>query len=195
MINLLPPTYKKSVKQAKINIILVRYIVVVLITTLVVGGVMWFGIQATENNRKTIARSLAEDVQTAAELQPINEEAKNLADNIDLIATLLDQEIKFSELLREVGAVVPPGVVLDNLLLSEDKAEPLLLEVVGTSEAAIGVMLENLNESDLFVGGEISLVQRLNEPREGTDYQFTGSIKAFFAATAPAAVTSQEAAQ
>lgn len=180
MINLLPPEYKQSIKFAQLNVVLARYIVVALITSVVVGGVMLFGVQAAENNRRNIQNSLSADIAQASELESTNKEAQKLADNIDVIAELLDSEIQFSELLREIGSVIPAGVALADLTITDDQTEPLLLEVDARSEAAIGVFLENLNNSELFAGGEITLIQRLGQPKEGTGYQYSGSIKAFF---------------
>lgn len=178
MINLLPPEQKESNKYGRINIRLVRYVVIVLIVGLSVNGILLAGTFLINQSYSSSKESLEADQVKILELEATNEEAKSLSASIKTISSLLDQEVKFSSLLREIGSLLPKGVVLRDLQLSEDRSAPLSLEVNAKSPEAVGRFQLNLQESELFDGADITIVEKTDSTSE---YPYSASVNAYFA--------------
>lgn len=177
MINLLPPEKKEAITYGRRNVLLVKYIVLIVMVGTAINGVLFVGTFLLNDNYKTTQQNIENDKKSVSELEVINEQAKSLSGSIKTISSLLDQEVKFSSLLREIGAVLPDGVVLRDLQLSEDRTAPLSLEVNAVSPEAVGKFQLNLTESELFKGADISIVEKTDSSGE---YQYSASVNAYF---------------
>ena len=178
MINLLPTEAKQAVRYARLNVSLIQYCVLVILTSAALSAMLLLGINIMSSTQNEIETSIESDQAKIAELELINSQANELAADIDTISRLLQQEVKFSELIREIGLVIPAGASLSGLTLTEDRTAPLSLEVATTNPDLIGVLQENMRESDLFLGAEILSITATQDTN-GTD-QFSGSLNAYF---------------
>ena len=176
MINLLPPSIKQDVKFAKYNVTLVEYAIVLAATVAIVAFLMLFGEQTLSNTKSDIEKVLATDRARVADLQSINTQATALSNNIDTIGSILDQEVKFSYLLQEIGSIMPAGAKLSALTLSQDATQPIRLSVDVTTAERAGVLQQNLAESRLFIGADILTVNQANDPT----YAFAADLQAYF---------------
>ena len=177
MINLRPPELKEDVKYAKYNVTLVQYMIVALGTVGVIIFLMLFGKQTLTNTKNDIERLLATDRAKAAALQEVNQEATTLSATVDTIGALLDEEVKFSYLLREIGSIMPPGAKLSALSLSQDSTQPVRLTVDLVTAEKAGVLQQNLLESRLFIGADILSVAQAGA---GTTYGFAADLQAYY---------------
>lgn len=176
MINLISPELKSARRYGKLNVIMLQYAILIAIAIIGLAGLMIYG-QITLNTTKSDLESVLDvDRARVAQLEPINKEAQALAGTVDTIGTLLEQEVKFSFVLEEISSILPSGVVLSAITLSQDTSVPIILDISLTSEVRAGVFQQNLIASDLFVGADIISVTRV----QGTDYPFTGQVQAYF---------------
>lgn len=121
MINLLPKEQRDNIMYARRNSKLLNLcIVAVIVILLVVGmwGMGYFYINKTarEYNR-TIAQK--ESDLKAQNLEETETRIETFSNNLKLILQVLEKEVLFSKLLRQVGAVMPSGSILSNIELSE----------------------------------------------------------------------------
>lgn len=123
MINLLPKEHRESILYARRNAKLLRWcitMIVVIMIMIALWGVGYFYIvSTTKQYEKTIAQKRS-DLQ-AQNLEETEKRIQDFSNNLKLILQVLEKEVLFSKLLRQVGSVMPSGSILSNIELSEIK--------------------------------------------------------------------------
>ena len=177
MINLQPPKAKESIKYARLNVVLVRYLVVAIVVVAGLIASMIVGNSSIAKQKQEFEATLVVEQEKVSELSSINDRAKTLAATIDTISVLIETEKSFSNLLKEIGGVIPSGAVLTNLSLSSTNNEPLKLTVSITDPNIAGVLQENIAKSDLFIGANI---ERVGEDAGDPEYSYSADLTAYF---------------
>lgn len=170
MINLLPPKQRLEIRTAKQNSLLRRYlelsIVGVMVLTLLIIGSHYYLSMQERNSKKTV--ELNQD--KIKELQSIEADAEDLSTTLQLIATIISGDVKFSTMLTEIGSLMPPKSVLTGLELTNiDEKTPLLITAAIDQEEKAAILKNNLETSSLF---ERAYVRRIYT----TDSQETTSV-------------------
>ena len=176
MINLLSPEIKSARRYAKMNVVMVQYTILIAIAICGMSGLMLYGEQTLNQSKADLEEIIALDKAEAEQLEPISKEATELSATIDTIGTLLNPEVKFSFVLQEIGSIIPSGVVLSAISLSQDTSKPMILDVNLVSAERAGVLQQNLIESELFVGADILGVSQGSV----SGYGFSGQLQAYF---------------
>jgi Tfp pilus assembly protein PilN len=121
MINLLPPNQKQNIMYARRNTHLRKWVTgltFVLIGMFVFLAAGHFYIaSATARYNKQVAA--AKESLKTQQLEETEKRLQDLNNNLKLIVQVLSKEVLFSKLLRQVGAVIPPGAVLESIELSK----------------------------------------------------------------------------
>jgi hypothetical protein len=101
---------------------------------------------------------------------------------------LYSGEVKFSELIPQIGSLLPNGAVLNSLSLAGGKASPLQLDVDLESQDLAAVFQQNLVNSDLFSAADISAIVSKGESTSKTQksYPFGATLTATFTGAPPA---------
>ena len=117
MINLLPPTDKHQVRAGRSNALLLRYnifLVVALGFLLVAIGVVYVFLA----NTKTSAEQTIKDSQSrVSSYVEIEKQAGEFKANLAVAKQIMDKEVIYTDVILEIAALMPPGVVLDDLKL------------------------------------------------------------------------------
>lgn len=117
MINLLPDDYKQEVRAGRANVLLVRYILILMTAVLILGGLL-VGAYIVINNTRTIAETkVAENEQRVVEYQQVRSQADAFRSDLNIAKTILANDVSFTRLVYEIASIVPPNVVLDDLTL------------------------------------------------------------------------------
>lgn len=121
MINLLPPETKSDVALAKRNFkmmklcfILLAVIIGMLVITL--GGL--FYMEQSKNSIKQQNQKSAQSIESQ-NLSSVQKQAEEISGNIKLTTDVLSQQILFSKLIRQVGAVMPANTTLKGLSIGK----------------------------------------------------------------------------
>jgi len=117
MINLLPDTYKNEVRAGRTNILLVRYMMILVTAIIVLSGLL-IGAYIVLNNTRSIAEAkVAENEQRVAGYQSVRLQADAFRSDLTTAKTILGNDVSFTKLIYEIASIVPPNVVLDDLTL------------------------------------------------------------------------------
>lgn len=122
MINLLPPDLAQGIKLGRRNAHFRRWLFGLLLATLgllliVAAGWLYLDSQASMLSRESEAIRNELEAQNLTKVQA---EADQITSQIKLINQVLVREVKFSELIQEIGKVMPPGTVLSGLNLENN---------------------------------------------------------------------------
>lgn len=186
MINLLPPGSKSTLVYARRNTQLIRFVIGIGIGTLgilvVIGACMLFLNQEVNSYKNSISQAKS-DLKKQKEPQVIAE-VKGISDSLNLVVTVLGQEILFSQLIQEIGSVMPSGTILQDLSLSNELTGALQLQAGATSSTTASQVLVNLRdpENKIFSEADLESIKCVQpEPGEVNTYPCTVTIKALFA--------------
>lgn len=119
MINLMPDEAKKEIRSARLNVILSRYILVVIFAfgflVLLLGGSYVILTQTKKSAEQLISiNSSKADIYSTTKAQ-----VDSLSAGLTETKTILNQEILYSNVLINLGQQMPPGTVLSSVTLSD----------------------------------------------------------------------------
>ena len=152
MINLMPDTIKKEIHSARVNVILTRYIIVILLAfaflVLLLAG-SYFVLTQTKNS----AQQLVSANDTKAEVYSSTKaQVDALSSRLSETKVLLDQEILYSNVLINIGQQMPEGTVLSGITLDSASfaGTPVSLKAYAkTTEAAVALR-EKFQSTPIF---------------------------------------------
>lgn len=121
MINLLPPDYATRIRFGRLNTGLRRWIIgagFAIAGALVIIGLGWLYLnqQAADLQRDLDSTNAQLQAQNIGQVQ---KDAAEITGDIKVINQLFSNEIRFSDLIQDIGRVMPPGAVLSSLSLSK----------------------------------------------------------------------------
>jgi hypothetical protein len=121
MINLLPPDLKSSYAYARRNVTLRRWLLICAVALVGIAGITTFGLasiqQSTNQYEKQIAAS--EATLKAEQYTLTQQRVKDMGNNFQLAVKVLSQEILFSQLLKQIGTIMPAKSSLTDLTISQ----------------------------------------------------------------------------
>lgn len=181
MINLLPAPYGANLRSAHLNTVLRRWVAVALLATsglILILAVGWIYINQQNQNLSHNINSLNQQLQVQG-LVGIQAQAKAITTNIKIINQILSREIRFSDLVKQIGSVMPPGTVLSGLTLT--KVDGALDLSAGardsTSAAQIAV---NLSDPKNKIFDKVDIVNINCSATSGNSYPCTATFKVLF---------------
>lgn len=181
MINLLPTEYRDSIFYARKNTVLIKWLVVLTISSLgvaliVISGLLYTGhlanVQAKENTAKLASLK-------SQNIDGVNKELSVVSDNIKLTLQVLSKEILFSKLIKQIGSVMPAGAALDGLNIDNIEGGIVLKASVLDVQSATQLQL-NLEDKNngIFEKADIDNIDC--KKVEGSPYPCLVTIKATF---------------
>jgi len=183
VINLLPGEYRHSLKTARLSSQLRRWLFVLwaaiagLVIIMVVG---WFYInQQSKNLTQDIANTNAE--LTDQNLGQVQKDTRTLTGNIKIINQVLGREIRFSDLIQDIGKVMPNGTILDSLTLSQVSGAIDLSASAKDYNSAAQIAI-NLSDPQNQIFNKVDIVT-ISCTGNGSSYPCNGSFKALFSKT------------
>lgn len=121
MINLLPTDYKQSLHYARLNSQLLRWFSGLLCLGIVVASTLFVGqmylVSETERYRESVAQSNQE--LKDLKLEETQEKIQAISGNLKLIVQVLSRQVIFSQLIQQIGVVMPAQAVLSDIEISK----------------------------------------------------------------------------
>lgn len=153
MINLLPPDIKSMRLYGRRNITLLRWssfclAAMVGLTVIVAGGYIYIT-QAEKSAEKSKAQT--EESIKLAKLDDVEKQYASFSSNLKTVTQILSKQVLFSDLIQKIGSVIPSGVTLNGVSLTDtDNALNLDFKVANPGLAAtLQVNLED-QKNELF---------------------------------------------
>ena len=163
MINLLPPQKLANIRIARANTTLRRYIELLLLALFVIAASIlaaYYLLRIQQANVQTVADT---NKATIAQLEPVQKQAEQLSETINTIASISSRDVTFSNMLVNIGGLMPDGTVLTGLQVSvEDFSSPLVITAEVDNEAKGAVLLNNIKSSDIFKDAEIQSITKID---------------------------------
>lgn len=151
MINLLPPEQKKQIQAGMSNVLLLRYIILSLILAGLLfamnGGVYLMLINST----KSAELAIQDGEQKSREYAQVQKDATAFRGNLATAKSILDKEVRYSEIAVKIAQTIPSGIVLQSLQLDASTfGQPVTLSARGKSHQDAIRLKTSLEDSPSF---------------------------------------------
>ena len=151
MINLLPPEHQHQLRAARVNVLLIRYVILSLAAVLLLvaaAGASFLILSMTKSSAESV---IADSNQKASEYQSVDAEAKEFKSNLQTAKTILDKEVRYSQVLVAIAQTLPKNTVLESIALDATNfGTPTTLSAQTKSYEDALVLKSSLEESDIF---------------------------------------------
>ncbi len=181
MINLLPQELKEEIRYARFNLSVISLALLIIIVSLALSGVLIFGTQIIDRDETRLKKSIAAKERQYQELSGDISKAEKLAGKIDTVSALLDREVTFSQLIKDIGALIPDGARLASLSLTGDPTKPVSISAVVDKQETAAVLRENIAQSPLFQTADIQAITVGETDQSGKPLNFNAVILVQFA--------------
>jgi hypothetical protein len=178
MINLLPSAKKAEIRAARTNVILIRYIVIILLATSFILGATYVTrtvlTMTKENSEKVIASNdLNADVYSATKA-----EVDNLSASVAQTNQLLGQEVLYSKVFISIGQIMPSGTIFDKLVLdsSSFSGTPVTTKIYAKSTAEATALQTAFKSSAVFSSVTFQPIVETGSTVEGYPVHFDATF-------------------
>lgn len=117
MINLLPPADKRQIRAGRSNALLLRYNVLLLVAVAFLMAAIGVVYVYLGNTKLGAEQVIKENQAKVADFADTEKEANEFKNNLAIAKQILDKEVIYTKVILEISALLPKGVVLDNLNL------------------------------------------------------------------------------
>ncbi len=121
MINLIPNDHKTSYVYAKRNVILKKWISLFLMAIIGLGLLGTYGLVTIKQSTADYKNKISANNKYFhdEDFDATSKQVKDMSNNIKLSVKVLQQELLFSKLIKQIGAALPAGSVLNSLEISQ----------------------------------------------------------------------------
>lgn len=165
MINLLPYDQIKQLRAARANVILARYIIVLLVSTIFLAGCS-YGVYLINNGIKNNADASNSDTAVQnSESVALQKKAGELQTKINKAKSVFASEIKYSDVLVNIAKALPNGVILDKIALSGTSfSTPIEFSAYAQTFEIASSLKDKLSASQQFTGVTLTNTTRVDSP-------------------------------
>ena len=182
MINLLPHELKEGYKYARRNRHLLHWVfalVCVIMGAVAITAVGYFYLeQSSKQYEKQISlsnRQLEQQKYKETEAQ-----VKDMSNNLTLAVQVLSKQVMFSEILEQLGSIMPKDTRLTALTISQTKGAIDIAASAKTFDAATQIRV-NLSDPESKLFSKADVIGITCDYNDKTGYPCRASIRALFA--------------
>jgi len=148
----MPDDAKKEIRSARTNVVLTRYIVVIILAFSFLV-LLLAGSYVVLTQTKMSAEQLIEANDTKAGVyNSTKAQVDELASRLSQAKTILDQEVLYSKVLMNIGQQMPAGTVLENITLDSNSfaGTPVNLKAYAKTTADAVTLREKFQATPIF---------------------------------------------
>lgn len=121
MINLLPPEVKSGYHFARRNVILRHWVTAFLVALVGLGVLGTYGLLALHESTMSYNGQVvaAQATLQKEQLNQTKRQVEDMSNSLKLAVQVLSNEVLFSKLIQQIGAVMPSGTVLTGLTIGQ----------------------------------------------------------------------------
>lgn len=152
MINLLAYDRKAELRAARANVILLRYIGIILLAFLFIGGSLLLSRTLLQSTMHSAEELITSNDTKASVYAATKEQVDSLGKQLGQASTLLNQETKYSVLLPSIAQLMPEGTILSELNLGSANfsGTPVEVKAYSKSLAEASALQRQFQSSALF---------------------------------------------
>ena len=165
MINLLPDETKKQLRAAHSNVILIRYLVILgaaatfLVLAFAVSYYFIFNIKSANNTADNNSQS------TTILYSSAKKQLTALQSSLSTAKNILNQQISYSDVITNIATILPSGIVINKLTLTNNLTGPIAtFKALATSANGAAEIKENFTKSLLFSNYSETITNNQNDP-------------------------------
>ncbi|MBX4188694.1 hypothetical protein KW792_01185 [Candidatus Saccharibacteria bacterium] len=186
MINLLPPSRAESIRYGRQNATLRKWIFGALIAigglvVIVIAGWVYMDEQS-KNLQKDIA--LTNQQLKAQNLESVQKDAKEISGDVQVINKILSQEIRFSELIKAIAGIMPPGTELGTMSLSNKVSGGIDIIAKSQYGSSVSLIVANLTDPQNQLFSKADVISVSCDPKPTEPFPCTVNLRALFSKTA-----------
>ena len=138
--------------MARINVVLVRYAVMLVSLLLLIGLIYGIGFWLVEAEKNAVSEKLASQSEQSKAYAAVEKEAESFRDNLRIAKNILDKETSYSIFLTTLAKDIPSGTVIVNLSLGGNTTaqKGLTVDARTTSYVKVLELKQSLEDSELF---------------------------------------------
>lgn len=165
MINLLPGETRRQLRAARTNTTIRRYYVLLLVAATLLVAIFAVGFKVTLDQAAAAMAIKAKSDQQATQYQATRKAAEEFTKDLASAKTILASDVRFSEVITDIAAVIPAGTILSNLSLNtqESKAPLNISARAKTYEGAVSLK-NSLEQSPIFENVSLVNVGASSDP-------------------------------
>jgi len=169
MINLLPSTKKAEIRAARTNVILVRYIVILLFGLAFILGALYVAYTVIGFTKTNAEKVIASNDLKAGVYSSTKTQVDALSSRLSETKTLLDQEVRYSKVFVNIGQLMPPNTVFEKLTLDTNSfnGAPTTTKVYAKTSADAVALRERFESSPMFSGVSFQTIVESGSGIEG----------------------------
>ncbi len=166
MINLMPPPVYKDLKAARLNVVLVRYVIMLLALVIMVAIVYGVGFWLVNGEKKAMTSRLHQQNEQSKEYAEVQSEAKVFRDNLKTAKSILDNGTPYSKFLTILARDIPDGTFISSLSLGGSStgagrsANSTDIRARAISYEKAVALKDSLEESKLFENVRVTSIYR-----------------------------------
>lgn len=152
MINLLPTNKKVEIRAARTNLILIRYITILMLATAFALGSLYvtytvLGVTKDNSEKIIVSSDIRADVYSSTKSQ-----VDTLSASLSETKTLLDQEVRYSKVFVNIAQLMPQSTVFGELKLNDASfnGTPTTTKVYAKTSADANTLRQNFENSPMF---------------------------------------------
>lgn len=185
MINLLPPAQREEKMYGRRNKSAIGYVGALFTTAFFVAAIMLGSSNFIAADEKSLRREIEDSTAVIDSLKATTAVTDTLVARMEVANKLYEGGVTFSELIPQIGALMPTGTIMNGLSLTGGKSDPLTLSIDLKEPELAAVIVRNLEESDLFEAADIGSITPLGEVN-AQGYSYSATISASFTGAAEA---------
>lgn len=141
MINLLSTDHKNEIRAARVNVILVRYIAILIVAIIFILGVLTVSYVVLEQTKQSAQAQVEANDVKADIYSDTKAQVDQLSQGLTQAKLVLDQETRYSKVLTSIAALMPAGTIIESLTLdASSTTAPITIKVLAkTSNDAVAL--------------------------------------------------------
>ena len=152
MINLMPDNTMKEIRSARTNVILTRYIIVILLAFAFLSLLLAGSYVVLTQTKMSAEQQIAGSDTKAEVYSSTKAQVDTLSAQLAETKTLLDEEVLYSHVLMNIGQQMPEGTVLSGIKLdtASFSGTPITLKAYAKNTDAAVLLREKFQTAPIF---------------------------------------------
>ncbi len=179
MINLLPDDQKRSIRAARMNVVLLRYNFITLIAIGALGLFCGLSYVLLNVSQSSATNKSETNTAQAAKYISVKKQADEYAANLLVADQILGRSVNYTSVIFAIANLMPSGVILDNITLNaSDFNQQLTFSAKAKTTADATRLKDSFQKSSIFTNVYLQSVTDSSGDQAATPYPIEVSISA-----------------